>query len=388
MPPSADTAMAATVQQAKNWRRHIHQNPELQFAEHETAGFIAQRLQSFGLSPSRGLAETGVVAVIEGDGRPGPSIALRAEMDALPIEEQSNLPHRSRNPGVMHACGHDGHMAMLLAAASLLAASRDFPGRVVVIFQPSEEFGGGAKRMIDEGLLTEFPFDRVFSLHNMPGEAPGSLMTRTGPVMAAATTWDLVIDGKGAHAGWPHLGIDSISVAADFIQGCNAIIARMVDPISGATISPTRISGGNSYNTLPEEIRIGGTLRTLDDTLTGFIIARMHDLAAGLARNHGCDVKYTPHPGYPVTVNDADSVARAMQAATAVVGASNISDTVEPKLGTEDFAYMLRERPGAYVFIGAGDIPPLHSNRYDFNDEVLETGIRFLTELVRASITE
>ncbi|NPD16752.1 amidohydrolase [Xinfangfangia sp. D13-10-4-6] len=371
------------AQTAVGWRHHLHRCPEPGYAEHETADFIAQTLISFGLTPSRGLAGTGVVAEISGS-HAGPVTALRCEMDALPIQEVADLPHASRNGGFMHACGHDGHMAMLLGLAQSLAEDRTFPGKVVLIFQPAEETGGGALRMIDEGLLQAHPFDRVFSIHNLPGEPAGAILTRSGPIMAAATVWDLTIRGKGSHAGWPHLGIDAISIAADFVQGCQAIVARRTDPVAGATLSPTRISGGNTYNTLPEEVHIGGTLRALDDGVSDAIIARMRALAAGLALSADCRLDFRVTPGYPVTVNHPSVLADVMRAARAVAG-DNVSDSVSPKMGTEDFAYMLREKPGAYIFLGAGDIPALHANLYDFNDAILEPGIRLMAALIRTA---
>lgn len=372
------------AREATGWRRHLHENPELQFVETDTAGFVAEKLRSFGLDPQTGFGGTGVVAVIEGNGDAGKTIGLRCELDALPIEEQTNVPYSSKRPGVMHACGHDGHMAMLLAAAKALAATRDFPGKLVVIFQPAEEFGGGGEKMIADGLFEKYDCDEVYGVHNMPGIAPGKVAGVTGPVMAAARAWDLKIEGKGAHAGWPHTGIDGIAVAMDFINGCNAIVAREMDPIAAVVISPTQIHAGTNYNVIPQSVTVGGTIRTLSDEALADVIERMQRVAKGLAIAKGCDIALEIQSGYPVTVNHDIQVAGALQAVRAAFGEEIVETACDPKMGTEDFSYMLNVKPGAYLFLGSGDVAPLHNPAYDFPDAIIERGIGVWTAIARA----
>lgn len=377
-------AIAAAAEAAESWRRHLHQHPELQFVERETADFVAARLDELGLSVDRGLGGTGVVAVIEGRLGAGPSIGLRAELDALPIEEACNVPHSSRAKGVMHACGHDGHMAMLLGAAKVLSENPDFPGRVVLIFQPAEEHGGGGEKMIEDGLFERFACDEVYAIHNMPGIPLGHVASRPGAIMAAACSWDLDVNGRGAHAGWPHTGIDGIRVAQEFVSGCQGIVARETDPVQPAVISPTQIHAGTNYNVIPEKVRMGGTIRTLDDATMTQLQARMRRLSKGLSVAHDCDVALTINAGYPVTVNHPEQVEAILQIAENCFGREHVQRDVAAKMGTEDFAYMLAARPGAYVFLGTGDSAPLHNPAYDFADAVLETGIRLWVALVLA----
>jgi len=376
-----DHAVSTAAGAAGGWRRHLHQHPELQFVERKTADFVAARLDDLGLAVDRGLGGTGVVAVIEGRQGAGPAIGLRAELDALPIEESGDRPHRSQAKGVMHACGHDGHMAMLLGAAKVLAADPDFPGRIVLIFQPAEEHGGGGEKMILDGLFDRFPCDEVYAIHNMPGIPLGHVASRPGAIMAAACSWDLRVKGRGAHAGWPHTGIDGIRIAQEFLSGCQGIVARETDPVQPAVISPTQIHAGTNYNVIPEEVHMGGTIRTLDDATMDHLQARMRRLAEGLSVTHGCDVALTINPGYPVTVNHAAQVDAILGVAEDCFGAQRVDRGVAAKMGTEDFAYMLAARPGAYVFLGTGDSAPLHNPAYDFDDAALETGIRLWTAL-------
>ncbi|WP_417691659.1 amidohydrolase [Roseibium sp.] len=372
------------VGEARAWRQHLHAQPELQFVETKTAEFVADKLRTFGLEPNQGLGGTGVVAVIEGNGTPGKSIGLRCELDALPIEEQTNVAYTSKTPGVMHACGHDGHMAMLLGAAKALSASRDFPGRVVVIFQPAEEFGGGGEKMIEQGLFEKFPVDEVYGIHNMPGIEAGKIAGVAGPVMAAARAWDLRIDGKGAHAGWPHTGIDSIAVAMDFINACNAIVARETDPIAAVVISPTQIHAGTNYNVIPQSVQVGGTIRTLSDEAMADVIERMQRVAKGLAIAKACEISLEVQSGYPVTVNPEVQVAAALRAVSVAFGSEVLETSCDPKMGTEDFSYMLNRKPGAYLFLGSGDVAPLHNPSYDFPDGILERGIATWVTIAQA----
>ncbi|WP_068409821.1 amidohydrolase [Labrenzia sp. OB1] len=363
------------AREATEWRRHLHENPELQFVETDTAAYVADKLRSFGLEPETGLGGTGVVAVIEGNGLAGKSIGLRCELDALPIEEQTNVSYSSRRSGVMHACGHDGHMAMLLGAAKKLAADREFPGRIVLIFQPAEEFGGGGEKMIADGLFDRFDCDEVYGIHNMPGIESGKVAGVSGAVMAAARAWDLKIEGKGAHAGWPHTGIDSIAVAMDFVSACNAIVARETDPIAAVVISTTQIHAGNNYNVIPQSVHVGGTIRTLSDAAMADVIARMQRVARGVAITKGCEVTFDVQSGYPVTVNHGSQLAGALAAVQSAFGNEAVETECDPKMGTEDFSYMLNEKPGAYLFLGSGDVAPLHNPSYDFPDGIIERGI-------------
>lgn len=375
---------ASIVSDAVQWRKHLHRMPELQFVERATADFVAETLAGFGLEPHRGMGGTGVVAVIEGAKGGGRTIGLRCELDALPIEEKTNLAHASRNEGAMHACGHDGHMAMLLGAARSLAETRDFAGRVVVIFQPAEEFGGGGRKMIEDGLFTSFPVDEVYAIHNMPGMKAGQIAALAGPAMAAARSWDLVIRGKGAHAGWPHTGIDGIAIAHDFTAGCNTIVARETDPVEAVVISPTQIHAGTNYNVVPETVEVGGTIRTLNDDAMAAVMDKMRQLARGLALAKGCEIALDIHEGYPVTVNHPAHVVAALDIASRTFGQDAIDAQAAPKMGTEDFSYMLAEKPGAYIFLGAGDTAPLHNPHYDFNDDILERGIGLLAAIARS----
>ncbi|TYC53126.1 amidohydrolase [Rhodobacterales bacterium] len=372
------------AREATEWRRHLHENPELQFVETDTAAYVAEKLRGFGLEPELGLGGTGVVAVIEGNGTPGKTIGLRSELDALPIEEQTNVAYASKRPGVMHACGHDGHMAMLLGATKALAKSRDFPGKLVVIFQPAEEFGGGAEKMIADGLFAKFDCDEVYGIHNMPGIKPGNVAGVFGPVMAAARAWDLNINGKGTHAGWPHTGIDSIAVAMDFINSCNAIIARETDPVAATVISPTQIQAGTNYNVIPQTVHVGGTIRTLSDAAMNDVIERMQRVAKGLAIAKGCEVTLEVQSGYPVTENHAPQLEAAIDAVRSTFGEEVIEATCDPKMATEDFSYMLNEKPGAYLFLGSGDVAPLHNPSYDFPDEIIERGIGIWIAIAKA----
>lgn len=372
------------AREATEWRRHLHENPELQFVETDTAAYVADKLRSFGLEPETGIGGTGVVAVIKGNGSAGKSIGLRCELDALPIEEQTNVSYASRRSGVMHACGHDGHMAMLLGAAKKLAASRKFPGRIVLIFQPAEEFGGGGEKMIAEGLFDRFDCDEVYGIHNMPGIEAGKVAGVSGPVMAAARAWDLKIEGKGAHAGWPHTGIDSIAVAMDFINACNAIVARETDPIAAVVISTTQIHAGTNYNVIPQSVHVGGTIRTLSDAAMADVIARMQRVARGVAIAKGCEITFDVQSGYPVTVNHGTQLAAALAAVQSAFGSEAIETECDPKMGTEDFSYMLNEKPGAYLFLGSGDVAPLHNPSYDFPDGIIERGIGVWMTIAKA----
>jgi len=366
----------------KAWRQHLHQTPELLFDTHQTAAFVVERLKEFGIDRiETGIGRTGVVAVIEGQG-PGPCIGLRADMDALPIEEVRDLPYKSRNPGVMHACGHDGHTTMLLGAAKYLAETRNFAGSVALIFQPAEEGGGGGREMVEDGMMERFGIEQVYGLHNWPGVAPGRIAMCPGPTMAAADQFDIRIGGKGAHAAFPHESVDPVMIAVAIAQAMQTIVSRNVDPLQSAVVSVTRIDAGTAHNVIAGSARMSGTVRTLSPDVRSFVAKRIESLAIHIAEGFGGSAQVDYRFGYPVTVNDPDKTEFAARVASEVVGADNTVTDRPPEMGAEDFSYMLEARPGAYVFLGQGDTAGLHHPEYDFNDEVAPVGASYLARLV------
>ncbi|NKJ44645.1 M20 aminoacylase family protein [Novosphingobium sp. SG720] len=377
------TDIAAILPNLVALRRDIHQHPELGFCEHRTAARIAEELRALGLAVHEGIGGTGLVGVLKGT-RPGPrTVGLRADMDALPITEQTNLPWASRTPGTFHGCGHDGHVAMLLGAARVLAAEPDFAGAVHFIFQPAEEGQGGARAMIEEGLFERFPCDRVYALHNWPGLPAGTIATRPGAIMGAADKFRVVITGKGGHAAIPQDTPDAILAAAALVQQLNTIVSRAVPPVQAAVLSVTEIHGGEAHNVIPSDVVVGGTVRTFDPQVQARIEARIQAIAAGIATAFEvrCDLAYDRY--YPATINDPVAAADALAVAATV---SHAELAPEPAATSEDFSFMLQQRPGAYIWLGqgVGDHPaPLHNPHYDFNDAVLETGIRLHCALAR-----
>lgn len=367
------------------WRRHLHQNPELGFAEHETARFVAERLREVGADEVHtGLARTGVVATIRGSA-PGRAIALRADMDALPIREESGAPWASKAAGRMHACGHDGHTTMLLGAAKYLAETRNFAGTVHLIFQPAEEGGGGGRVMVEEGLFERFPAEQVFGLHNWPWLPAGTFAVRPGPFMAAADQFEVELTGQGCHAAMPHTGRDPIVAAAALVQALQAVVSRGVDPLDNAVLSVTRLAGGDTHNVVPERASLLGTVRTFKPETQAFVERRLREAAAGIAAAHGVEAVVRYRRGYPATVNSAAETVQAGDAAAEVVGESSVVRDVDPAMGAEDFSFMLQRRPGSYIWMGTGGDGPavsLHSARYDFNDEALTLGVSYWARLV------
>jgi amidohydrolase len=375
-------SIAAMAPDMKTWRRHLHMHPELQFDCHETASFVAERLQAFGITDiTRGFATSGLVAVID-SGRPGPTIGLRADMDALPILEETGADHASTISGKMHACGHDGHTTMLLGAAKYLAETRNFSGRVALIFQPAEEGGGGAGVMVDEGIMERFEISRVFGIHNTPGVPFGQMYTRAGPIMAAADQFHVHIDGKGGHGAYPQDCLDPIPPAMAIAQGFSAIVARNHDPFENLVISVTQIHSGTIDNVIPATAYLNGTVRTFDVAVQAMVIRRMEEIVAGTAKAYGVQARFEFEKGYPATVNDPDQMAFAAEVARDVVGDDMVNAEAGPEMGAEDFAYMLQARPGAYLFVGAGDGAGLHHPQYDFNDEISPIGASFFARLV------
>ncbi|MDE1953863.1 MAG: amidohydrolase [Betaproteobacteria bacterium] len=374
-------------------RRDIHAHPELCFHEDRTSDTIATLLAEWGLPVHRGLGKTGVVAVIEGSKGPGRGIGLRADIDALPVTEKNTFAHVSTHPGKMHACGHDGHTAMLLAAAHHLSRNRDFAGRVVCIFQPAEEGGGGAREMIKDGLFDKFPVDAVFGMHNWPGLPAGHFAVRAGPVMASSNEFRIVVRGKGSHAAMPHLGLDPLPAACQMALGFQTIISRNKNPQEAGVISVTMIHAGEATNVVPDSVEIQGTARTFTTELLDLIESRMREMAQHTAQAFGMQCDFTFHRNYPPTINHAAEAEFARHVMRELVGEEAVHD-FEPSMGAEDFAYMLQARPGAYVIIGNGGGDhrspghgagpcTLHNASYDFNDDIIPLGASFWVQLSR-----
>jgi amidohydrolase len=372
------------------WRRDIHQHPELLYDVHRTAAFVADRLKEFGCDEvATGLGRTGVVGVIKGRKPAGKGdirvIGLRADMDALPIEEETNLAYASRAPGKMHACGHDGHTAMLLGAARYLAETRNFAGDAVVIFQPAEEGGAGAAAMIKDGLMDRFGIELVYGMHNGPGLPVGSFAIRPGPIMAATDAIDIRIEGLGGHAARPHKCIDSVLVGAQLITALQSIVSRTVDPLDSAVISMCEFHAGNARNVIPQTAELKGTVRTLTAEVRELVEKRVREVVAGVAQMTGAKIDLVYERGYPVVVNHSSQTNVATQVAKEVAGDANVHE-MPPLMGAEDFAYMLEARPGAFIFCGNGDSAGLHHPAYNFNDEAIVYGTSYWIKLVENTL--
>jgi len=381
-------AVQDLVEDAQTWRRHIHQNPELLYDVELTATYVADRLSAFGCDEVKtSIGRTGVVGVIRGaKGGSARAIGLRADMDALPIEEATNLPYRSRIPGKMHACGHDGHTAMLLGAARRLAETRNFAGAAVVIFQPAEEGGAGAMAMIDDGLMDRFGIGEVYGMHNWPGLPVGSFMLRKGPLMAAADEITVTIEGQGGHAAMPHQCVDPVVLGAQILLALQTIASRNVDPLDACVVSVTRFEAGAASNIIPQSAWLNGTVRTLQAATRDLAEKRIREIAAGLAAAAGGTARVEYRRGYPATVNHAAQTEFAAKVARKVVGESRVDSNVAPVMGAEDFSFMLEARPGAFIFVGNGDSAKLHHPAYDFNDAALPYGMSYWVELVETAL--
>jgi len=377
-------------------RRDIHAHPELCYEEQRTADVVAARLAEWGIPVVRGLGVTGVVGIIK-NGTSNRAIGLRADMDALPMQELNTFDHASRHAGKMHACGHDGHTTMLLGAAHYLSQNRNFDGTVYLIFQPAEEGGAGARRMIEDGLFERFPMDAVYGMHNWPGIKAGTFGVVPGPMMASSNEFRVTIKGKGAHAAQPHRGIDPVMVAVQVAQGWQTIISREKNPLDTAVLSITQIHAGSATNVIPDEALMIGTVRTFSTAVLDLVERRMNEIANGIAAGFGASVDFSFKRNYPPLVNDVDKTAFAIEAMRAVVGIENVNVNVEPTMGAEDFAFMLQAKPGCYVFIGNGDgdhrvgghgLGPcqLHNGSYDFNDQLLPIGASYWVRLVEMSL--
>lgn len=368
------------------WRRQLHQIPELSLETPLTAAFVEARLLEFGVDEVQtGIAENGIVAIIRGNGGSGPTIGLRADMDGLPITEVRDHEYRSRHAGRMHACGHDGHMTMLLGAARYLAETRNFSGRVALIFQPGEEDGGGGRVMCDQGIMERFAIGQVYALHNWPNMETGTFGMVAGPTMAAADMLNITITGKGAHGAYPHLSVDPIAVAAQLVLALQAITARQVNALDQVVISITTFHAGTAHNVIPGQAVLTGTVRTLNEATRAEVIGRIAHLVATLPPAFGATGEFVCDEGYPVTVNDAGAAAFAARVASEVVGAAKVDMARPPEMAAEDFAYMLQRRPGAYVFLGGGAGAGLHHPEYDFNDAIAPIGASYLARLVEAA---
>ncbi|WP_027574563.1 M20 aminoacylase family protein [Bradyrhizobium sp. WSM1743] len=364
------------------WRRQLHEHPELEYRLYNTAGFVAEKLASFGVDHiETGIAETGIVALIEGC-KNGPTIALRADMDALPIIEQSKKSWCSKVPGKMHACGHDGHTAMLLGAAKYLAASRRFKGSVALIFQPAEESGEGGQRMVQAGIMDRFSISKVFGLHNVPGIEVGHFGICQGPIMAALDEFDLIVKGRGGHAAKPHEAIDPVVIAAQIIVGLQALVSRRTSPMEALVISVTKLNAAQAYNVIPDQVDLAGSVRTLVPGLREFAQGQILAAAQGIARGFGADVDFEYRRCAPVTINHPGETDLAVKAARNLVGSACVDEKISPRMGSEDFAYMLEARPGAVIFLGNGSTASLHHPGYDFNDEALPYGIGYWANVV------
>ena len=366
------------------WRRDLHRHPELALQEVRTSAVVQEHLRSFGVDEVHaGLARTGVVGVIRGRGEGG-AIGLRADMDALPILEESGVPYASETPGVMHACGHDGHTAMLLGAARYLAETRNFDGTVYVIFQPAEENLAGAEIMVREGLFDRFPMDQVLGLHNWPATPEGVFLWRDGPVMAAVANIEINVTGKGTHGAQPHLGIDPVVVSAAIVQAFQSIVARTVEPVEGGVVTIGSIQGGATYNVIPETVRMLGTARWFAPEVGDALERGVRGLAAGIAAAYGATAEVRYQRDYPATVNDPAAVAMARRAAEAVAGPARVQHMAKPTMGGEDFSFMLNAKQGAYIMLGGGRGPDdamVHHPRYDFNDAILPAGASYWATL-------
>lgn len=376
-------------------RQDLHRNPELGFREHGTARRVADELQRLNLPFESGIGETGIVATVAGKGPDnGRRVGLRADMDALPIHEQSSHDHTSQQPGVMHACGHDGHTTMLLGVAAYLAEHRDFSGTVYLVFQPAEEGLGGGKAMVEDGLFERYPMDAIYALHNWPALPAGKVAIRAGAIMAATDRLDITVRGRGGHGGVnPHLSTDPVRMAGALIQALHSIVSRDIDPLSPAALSLCGLQGGDldGFAIIPDEVRISGTARTLDAATQQRLEEAVRRTCTGVATAHGGEIELDYQRIFPATVNVESAVRHVEDLISATLGEESLIRDIPPSLGGEDFSFMLERCPGAYFFLGTGqgeDTPPLHNARFDFNDAMIPTGCQLLTAIGLAALAE
>jgi len=374
--------IASYADEMATWRQHIHQNPELGFECHETAAFVVEKLRSFGINKiETGIATSGVVAIIDGQGA-GPTIGLRADMDALPIHENTDLEYCSTTPGVMHACGHDGHTTMLLGAAKYLAETRNFTGRVALIFQPAEEGPGGGRVMVEEGVIERYDISKVFALHTMPGADAGTFSTTPGPIMAAVDTFSINISGRGGHGAYPHETADPVVAAVGIVQAVQTIVSRNHYALDELVVSVTQIHTGSAENIVPDSAYLNGTVRTFDPDVRAMVRRRLEGIVAGQAATYDVTAELDYETGYPATVNEPESVDFAADVAREISGDAAVEKKRPREMGAEDFAYFLEKRPGAYLFLGQGEAAGLHHPGFNFNDAVAPVGASFFARLV------
>ncbi|MER9356306.1 amidohydrolase [Mesorhizobium sp. M0514] len=373
--------------EATEWRRYLHENPELDYRLGNTARFVAEKLASFGINHiETGIAETGIVALIQGQGGEGPTIGLRADMDALPIIEETNAPWSSKNPGVMHACGHDGHTAMLLGAAKYLASTRNFKGTVALIFQPAEEveLPSGALKMVQEGIMDRFGISEVYGMHIHPEIKLGQFGIRTGAALGSQDDFDIIVKGKGGHPADPHLTVDPVVIGAHIILGLQSLISRQTDPRETLTLSVTKLSAAEAYNVIPDQVAISGTVRALAASLQDFAEKQIPAIATGVAQGFGAAIEFKYMRSVPATFNYAEQTKLAVAAARDLVGDGSVNDAIRVEIGAEDFSYMLEQRPGAFIFLGNGPSAGFHHPKFDFNDDALPYGIGWWAKLVES----
>ena len=378
--------IADFFEEMKGWRRHLHANPELEFDCFKTSSFVIERLKEFGVDEIHdSIAKTGVVGIINGK-KNGKTIGLRADMDALPLQEETNHEYKSKIDGVMHACGHDGHTAMLLGAARYLSETRNFSGRVALIFQPDEEATGGAKAMVEEGIIEQFQIEEVYALHNIPGHDVGVMYTRSGPIMAGADSFSVEIKGKGGHAAYPHEVKDPIVAALSIAQAFQTIVSRNNIPSDDLVISITQVHSGTTDNVIPETAYLNGTVRTFDLSVQEMVIKRMEKIISGLAMSFEVEAKLNYEKGYPPTINHEEATNFAIEVANDVCGPDRVLTSVSKEMGAEDFSYMLEKRPGAYLFLGIGEGAGLHNPNYNFNDAAAPVGASFFARLIEKAL--
>ena len=381
------------IPEVKDWRHDLHAHPELGYEEKWTSNFVAEKLESFGIEVHRGLGKTGVIGVLKGinanQGGGNKAIGLRADMDALPMTEENDLSYKSKFDGRMHACGHDGHTAMLLGAAKVLSLKRDFDGTVYFIFQPAEEGGGGGLAMIEDGLFEHFPMDSVWGMHNWPGMEEGTVAIHKGSVMAAADRFEVTVNGSGGHAAMPQATNDPVLATTAIVQALQQIVSRKQSPLDAVVVSVTQINAGSGFNIIPQKVDFIGTIRTINSDTRVSVHKQFTDICQATALAYGCFAEVSVIKGYPVTVNHIEESDKAIEIASGLFGDESVKTNLPPSMGAEDFAYMLEKKPGSYIWLGAGEGRSgcmLHNTKYDFNDNVLPLGISYWKELVKSEL--
>lgn len=374
-------------EEISGWRRHLHMYPELGYDVFETARFVQQKLEDFGCDEvATGIGRTGIVAIIKGRHGDGPTIGLRADMDALPIQETSGKEWSSTIAGKAHSCGHDGHTSMLLGAAKYLSETRNFKGSVALIFQPAEEGGAGGREMVRDGMLERFNISEIYGLHNRPGIPVGEFAIRKGGIMASTDEFDIIVRGRGGHAAQPHNTIDPVVAASQLVTAIQAIVSRNLDPLKSLVISVTKFHAGDAHNVIPEQAVLGGTIRSLDPEVRKFAEMQLRAAVAGVATLTGAEIELDLRNNYPATINHDRETDFAADIARFVAGATKVDCETPPMMAGEDFSYMLEERPGSYIFLGNGDTPGLHHPAYDFNDEAIPYGVSYFVHLVETAL--